>query len=97
MAEQLIVILTKGYFVFFFFFFLYVASFFLFLFFSQEDMAVGLLVLVVVEEAIGVDLLLESSATLVRGCERSTGTSMSFPSFKRTSTRSTQMSPADHL
>lgn len=97
MAEQLIVILTKGYFVFFFSFFLYVASFFLFLFFSQEDMAVGLLVLVVVEEAIGVDLLLESSATLVRGCERSTGTSMSFPSFKRTSTRSTQMSPADHL
>lgn len=55
------------------------------------------LVLVVVEEAVGVDLLQESLATLGRDCERSTGILTSFQSFKRTSTRNIQMLVADHL
>lgn len=57
-------------------------------------MVVALLVLV---EATGEDPLQESLATLVKGCERGTGTLMSFQSFKRTSTRSTQMSHTDQL
>lgn len=59
-------------------------------------MVVDHLVLVV-EEAAGVDPLQESLATLGRDCGRSIGTLMSFQSFKRTSTRNTQILVADHL
>lgn len=63
-------------------------------------MVEDLLVLVVVVEEVevtGADLLQESLATLVRSCGRSTGTLMSFQSFKRTSTRSIRMQLADPL
>lgn len=40
--------------------------------------------------------LQESLATLEKGCERSTGTSASFRSFKRTSTRNTPTLLTDH-
>lgn len=40
--------------------------------------------------------LQESLATLGKGCEKSTGTSVSFRSFKRTSTRNTPTLVTDH-
>lgn len=55
------------------------------------------LVLVVVEEAVGVDHLQESLATLGRDYEKNTGTSMNFQSFRRTFTRNIQILVADHL
>lgn len=55
--------------------------------------------LALVEEeaaAARVDPLQESLATQENGCEKSTGTSVSFQSFKRTSTRNTPTLVADH-
>ena len=42
------------------------------------------------------DPLQENLATLESGCEKSTGTSVSFQSFKRTSTRNTPTPVTDH-
>lgn len=54
------------------------------------------LALVEEEAAAKVDPLQESLATLEKGCEKSTGTSVNFQSFKRTSTRNTPTLVADH-
>lgn len=55
------------------------------------------LALVEAEEAARVDLLQESLATLEKGCEKSTGTSVNSQNFKRTFTRNTPTLVADHL
>lgn len=48
------------------------------------------------EEVARVAPLQESLATLEKGCEKSTGTSASFQSFKRISTRNTPTLVTDH-